>query len=153
MSRSLFAVIAVLVFPLAASAHGMILDVTVSGQTVSVALHYDDDTPAAGAAVKVFNAANEVVAEGTTDAQGEWTFPAPPPGEYLVRAKTDDGHAAKQSFTIPEVPPPADAPPVESPAARPPRLLVLGIGLLVLTVGFNLWYWLGRRKRAESANG
>ena len=39
------------------------------------------------------------VLKGTTDAKGVWTFPAPPPGVYTVRA-TADGHAAKTTFTI-----------------------------------------------------
>jgi hypothetical protein len=115
---------------------------------VSVSLSDDDDTPGAGAAVKVFNTAEEVVAEGTTDAKGGWTFPAPPPGGYTVRAKTDDGHAATQTFTIPDSPPPADAPAGGSSPARPPRLLVLGLGILAITIGFNVWYWLSRRKRS-----
>jgi hypothetical protein len=148
VSRALFAVVSVLVSPLAASAHGLSLDVKVSGSAVSIAVYYDDDTPGAGAAVKVYDAGKAVVLEGTTDAKGEWTFPAPPPGEYTVRAKTDDGHATKYTpFAIADVPPPADAPPGESSANRPPRLLVLGIGVLALTVGFNVWYWLSRRKR------
>ena len=92
------------------------------------------------------NAAKEVIAEGTTDERGEWAFPAPPPGEYAVRAKTDDGHAAKGTFSVPDVPPPSDAPP-EPASVRPPRLLVLGAGLLVVTAVFTGWYWLSRKKR------
>ncbi len=136
-----------LLFPLVASAHGMSMDVKVSGQSVSIAVFYDDDSPGANAAVKVMNAAKEVVLQGTTDSKGEWTFPAPPPGDYTVRAVVD-GHAAKEPFTIPQVPPPADAPPVETTAARPPRLLYVGAGVVGISVVFGLMYWVSRRKRS-----
>jgi hypothetical protein len=149
MLRSLVALALVLFAPLVASAHGLSIEVKVTGGTVSVELAYSDDSPGAGAAVKVFNAATEVVLEGTTDEKGRWTFPAPPPGEYSVRAKTDDGHAAKRTFTVSADP--ATVADADAPSGyRPPRLLLLGVGLLVLTVGFNVWYWLGRRKRPVS---
>lgn len=151
MLRSLFTLAVVFLAPLAAFAHGMSVDVTVKGGEVTVEVYYSDDTPGSGVPVKVFNTTKEVVLEGTTDEKGKWSFPAPSPGEYSVRAKTDDGHAARQSFTVTADPPPADA---ETPTGfRPPRLLLLGIGLLVLTVGFNLWYWLGRRKRTPPPPG
>lgn len=156
MLRSWLALAAVLLLPLVALAHGMGMDVKVSRPTVSIAVYYDDDTPGAGAKVKVFNAAKEVILDGTTDDKGEWSFPAPPPGEYTVRAKTDDGHAAKREFTISADPAPADSPPNESPTRAdftgPRRLVMLGGGLLVLCALFAGWYWIGRRKGAAGSS-
>ncbi len=157
MLRSSLALAAVLLLPLVASAHGMAMDVKVSGQTVSIAVFFDDDTPGAGAKVKVFNAAKGVILEGTTDSSGAWSFPNPPPGEYTVRAKTDDGHAAKAEFTISADPTPADASPTGPPPTRadftgPRRLLMLGGGLVLLCALFAGWYWLGRRKRSPGSS-
>ncbi len=150
MLRSSLALAAVVFLPLLAFAHGMVMDVKVSGPTVSIAVTYDDDTPGAGAKVKVLNAAKEVVLEGTTDDQGAWSFPAPPPGEYTVRAVVD-GHAAKQTFTIPDVPPPADAPPVESTTVRPPRLLLLGAGVVGIAAVFSLLFLFIRKRTRPPA--
>ena len=156
MNRSLFALVGVLLLPLAALAHGMGMDVKVKGGTVSMAVYYDDDTPGAGAKVKVFNAAKEVILEGTTDDQGGWSFPAPPPGEYTVRAKTDDGHAAKGAFTISADPVPAEAPPTDTPSRAdftgPRRFIMLGGGLLVLCTLFAGWYWISRRNRSPGSS-
>ena len=157
MLRATLALAAVLLLPLSALAHGMGMDVKVNGPTVSISVYYDDDTPAAGAKVKVMNAAKEVILEGATDDKGAWAFPAPPPGEYTVRAKTDDGHAAKQTFAIPDAPPPADAPPTGPPPTRadftgPRRLLMIGGGLVVLCALFAGWYWIGRRKRVAGSS-
>jgi nickel transport protein len=147
MLRSLLALVAVLVFPLVASAHGMAMEVKVSGSLVSIAVYFDDDSPGVGASVKVFDSAKQVVAEGTTDAKGEWSFAPPPPGEYIIRARTDDGHAARQSFSVSLEPPSAAPTPTEPPTPRLPRLLLLGVGLLVVSGFFAGWYWVGRRRR------
>lgn len=157
MLRSLLALASVLLVPLVASAHGMGMDVKVKGGTVSMAVYYDDDTPGAGAKVKVFNAAKDVVLEGVTDSEGAWSFPAPPPGEYTVRAKTDDGHAAKGAFTISADPAPADAAPTGPPPTRadftgPRRFVMVGGGLLLLCAFFASWYWIGRRKRTPGSS-
>ncbi len=156
MLRSSLALAAVLLMPLFAVAHGMGMDVKVKGGIVSIAVYYDDDAPAAGAKVKVVNAAKQVVLEGTTDDKGAWSFPAPPPGEYTVRAKTDDGHGAKQTFTISADPVTADAPPADTPSRAdftgPRRLVMLGGGLLMLCALFAGWYWIGRRKRSPASS-
>lgn len=147
MFRRMLAVVAFVMLPVVASAHGLDMVLKVADRTVTVTLLFDDDEPCAGATVKVLNAANEVVIEGKSDAKGVWTFPAPAPGDYMVRAKADDGHAAKQPLTITADPTPAEQP--ETP--RPPRLLYLGVGLLGITVVFSLVFWLSRRKRPTAS--
>lgn len=152
MLRTIAATVVLLVCPMMASAHGMLMsDPKVTGGTVTVEVFYDDNTPGAGATMRVFNPANEVVQEGKSDDKGFWSFPAPPPGDYVIRAKTNDGHAAKADLHIPQ---PSD-PPVEPTPGRtrpdltgPMRWVGVGAGLAVVTAAFGVWYWLGRRKRS-----
>lgn len=146
MLRRMLAVLAFLMFQAVVSAHGLDMTLKVADRTVTVTLVFDDDTPCDGAVIKVLSAGGEVVAEGKSDANGVWTFPAPKPGDYTVRAKTEDGHAAKQPLTISADPTPAEQP----VSVRPPRLLFLGVGLLGITVVFSLVYWLSQRKRSST---
>jgi hypothetical protein len=123
---------------------------------VSIAVYYDDDTPGAGAKVKVFNAAKEVILEGVTDSAGAWTFPSPPPGAYTLRAKTDDGHAAKGEFTISAEPVAAEVAPADTSTRAdftgPRRFVMVGGGLVLLCAFFAGWYWIGRRKRVAGSS-
>jgi hypothetical protein len=142
MLRRVVTVLVVLMFPAFAAAHGLDLARTLADGKLTVTLTYDDNEPCGGAVVKVLNGAGEVVAEGKSDASGVCVFPAPPPGEYTIRAKTDDGHAAKGALKISD-----DAPP-ETVTTRPPRELYLVLGLAGIGVATVLFVWLGRRKRA-----
>jgi len=148
MLRRVLAVVAFLMLPVVASAHGLDMVLKVADGTVTVTLIYADDEPCDGAVIKVTSAAGEVVAEGKSDAKGVWTFPAPQPGDYTVRAKTEDGHGAKQPLTISADPNPT---PAEQPVTvRPPRLLFLGVGLLGITIVFSVIWLFGRRKRSTT---
>ena len=144
MTRTLLPLAALLLAPLAASAHGLMMsDPKVKDGTVTVEVFYDDDTPGADAKMRVLNPAKEVVLEGTADAKGVWTFPAPPPGEYVIRAKTDDGHAAKVELQVPRpTDPPADPPagPTRADLTGPTRWLVAGGGVLLIALGFGIFY-------------
>lgn len=143
MFRTLAIAVALLACPLVASAHGLMMsDPKVTDGTVTVEVFYDDNSPAADAKMRMLNG-KEVVFEGTADAKGVWKFPAPPPGDYVVRAKTNDGHAAKTDLHIPK---PGD-PPAEQPAGPsradltgPMRWLVAGIGVVFIGIGFGIFY-------------
>lgn len=152
MLRRLVALLALLTFPAFAAAHGLDLTRTVANGILTVTLTYDDPDPelqrCRGAVVKVLNTAGEVVAEGKTDDDGVCVLPAPPPGEYTIRAKTDDGHAAKGALTVS-----ADPAPPEKVTTRPPRLLFLGLGILGITAATALFYWFGRRRRTAGPSG
>lgn len=145
------ALLAVLFVPLAAEAHGLGVQATVKPGMVRVEVFYDDDTPGSGATVRVFNAANEQILEGTADANGVWEFPAPPPGEYSVRAKTDDGHKSnKETFTVR----PADAPPPPEPTTRavftgPLKWLLVAAALAMIGLGFTTFYFFVRAMRTK----
>ena len=58
------------------------------GERVTVAVFFDDDTPAAGAILVVRSKAKRAVATGRTDNRGEWTFSCPAPGDYTISAAT-----------------------------------------------------------------
>jgi Carboxypeptidase regulatory-like domain len=142
MLRRVVTLLTLLTLPAVAAAHGLDLTRTVANGTLTVILTYDDDAPCVGAVVKVLNASGEVVAEGKSDADGVCVLPAPPPGEYTIRAKTDDGHAAKGALTVS-----ADPTPPETVTTRPPRLLYLALGLAGISIATVVFFWLGRRKR------
>ena len=148
MLRSLLTLALLMLAPLAALAHGMSMDVSMKDGEVTVELRYDDNTPGAGARVEVFNATKEVVMRGITDEQGKCSFLGLPPGEYSARAKTDDGHAARRSFTVS-----ADSTPTpEVPGVTmsgPARWIALGVGLVLIAGAFTAFYYFIRRQEAK----
>lgn len=100
MRRLLPALVLFLADPQWASAHAIGIEAKLKGTMISVEV-YDDDTPAVDAKVAVEDSAKGVIAEGKTDAKGEWSFASPSPGKYIVRVDAGGGHAAKTSITIP----------------------------------------------------
>ena len=104
--RFLLPLLLLLVLPLAASAHAVGIEAKLKGGTVSVEAFYDDDSPAADAKITVEDESKKLIAEGTTDAKGAWSFPRPRAGQYTVRLDAGFGHAAKTTISIPELPPP-----------------------------------------------
>ncbi|MBX9628753.1 MAG: carboxypeptidase-like regulatory domain-containing protein [Gemmataceae bacterium] len=71
--------------PTPAAAHDLKADIPQpDADPVRVVASFDDDTPADGARVTVTDAAGQVVASGTTDDRGVWSFPRPGPGEYTI---------------------------------------------------------------------
>ena len=97
----LLAVLVLASQPTSAFAHNVGVDCTLRGDKVEVETFYDDDTPAIKAKISVVNAKDEVVAAGVTDANGRWSFAAPIPGKYEVRADAGAGHRAKTTINIP----------------------------------------------------
>jgi hypothetical protein len=96
-----------------------------------------DADPADAARVTVTDAARNVVATGTLDDRGVWTFPRPGPGRYTVAVESV-GHRAEVEFDAPG----------EHTGWRLDRRLGLAIGLGVL-LGGTLLYWLVRRSRVR----
>src|SRR5262245_32067281 len=99
--QSLFAVAAWLALAGAAPAHDLGANCKVEGGRVLVTAFFEDDTPARGAKVRVFDAQKQEVAAGQTDAEGRWACPAPPPGAYLVVVDAGGGHRADVDLTVP----------------------------------------------------
>jgi hypothetical protein len=155
MPRLLALAVALLACPLVASAHGLMMsDPKVKDGTVTVEVFYDDDTPGADAKMRVLNLAKEVVLEGTADAKGVWSFPALPPGDYVIRAKTTDGHAAKTDLYVPKpTDPPSEPPagPTRADLTGPTRWLFAAGGVLLISVAFGIFYLFVRHRERRRA--
>src|ERR1051325_9703612 len=108
--RQFFTVLSlVVVSMLAASgsacAHAVYVECKVQGDKLEVEAYYEDDTRAVHAKVQIVDGHKNVVANGTTDKNGQCSFAAPPPGEYEVLLNAGAGHRAKCSVTVPAAPP------------------------------------------------
>ncbi len=90
-----------LALPLVASAHAVGIEAKLKGKTVAIEAYFDDDTPAADAKITVEDESKKVIAEGTTDAKGGWSFPVPQPGKYTVLLDAGFGHSTKTTITVP----------------------------------------------------
>ena len=132
-----------LLMPAAARAHDMNATVRVNPDAVRVEVFFEEDLPAEFAKVSVTDAAGAEVAAGTTDERGVWTFPVPPPGEYLLTAKCL-GHVATVRFAV--VVPVADAAPVSYTGDRLNKAVGLSAGAGGL-LGVSALFWLLRRRR------
>jgi hypothetical protein len=117
------AALSALLTPGGATAHALGADCTLRDGRVEVEAYYSDDTPARHATVRVRDANNELMAEGHTDEEGRWSFPAPPPGRYAVVVDAGAGHRTRVTLTVP---PRAESDPESEPATRlsdgPPRV-------------------------------
>lgn len=173
-SRAFVTVALVLVAPAVSSAHGIGAEAKLKGERVHVEGFFDDDTPASDAKVTVTGEDGKVVAEGKTDAKGQWSFPVPAAGKYRVAVDAGGGHLAKTTITIPARPAvtgthtsgtspssvPANQSEPETVVSDGPtraevtggRWLKAGVGLAIiglLTGGF----WLATRWKARRAAG
>ena len=101
MKRLLMTLLTLLALPALAHAHAVGVAAKLVGGGVRIEAFFDDDEPAADAKVTVRDAANNLIAEGTTDAAGVWSFALPPAGKYTVRLDAGDGHATTTVITVP----------------------------------------------------
>ena len=88
--------------PEQARAHALGADCRPSkdGKFLEVEAYFDDDTPAAHAAVNVYDSDSELVMQGKTDGKGRWRAPLPAPGRYQVVVDSGDGHRVTKSITL-----------------------------------------------------
>lgn len=134
----------------------------VRGHIVQVEVRNEDQTPAKGVKVSLFDADKKLIQEGKINADGEWSWPTPGPGSYEV--VVDPGTGANDITRIPvqvkptalpapepdpdrpkcdHCPPPAPAA-VETPAEETPTPWVPA-GLALGAIGAcGLALWLGR---------
>ena len=126
-----------------AAAHALGAECRLRDNKVEVEAFFDDDTPAQDAKVTVTDAQKQVIAQGRTDEQGRWSFPAPPPGDYLVLVEAGAGHSAKVKMTVPTTPggdevsvPISDGPSRREFTSFP--LARVGVGLGVIGAAFSL---------------
>ena len=103
--RFAFAALLALVFPWLtaqnASAHGLGIEARLQDSMVHIQVYYDDNSPVSNGKLRLLDAANLLLLEGTTNAQGLFSFPSPPVGKYRVEVHVDDGHFAKTTIAIP----------------------------------------------------
>jgi hypothetical protein len=83
--------------------HALKAECSLKNGKIRVEAFFSDDSPAVNAKVEVRDSAEKtILASGTTDAQGNWTFPAPAAGDYLVIVDAGMGHRAREPITVPE---------------------------------------------------
>lgn len=162
--------IALLFVPSVGYSHGMGVDAKLKADLVRVEVYYDDDTPASAAKVVVTDVNGMMIAEGTTDKSGIWSFPIPKAGKYRITADGGDGHLAKTSITITEQAAPtnpklgldaespknAENPDVDvvvsegltrSEVTGSRRLAMVGIGLILIALIFWMMKFAARKQR------
>jgi hypothetical protein len=135
-----------------AAAHALGAECRLRGNQVEVEAFFDDDTPAQDAKVTVTDAQQQVIAQGRTDGQGRWSFPAPQPGDYLVLVEAGAGHSARVKMTVPSVGdsggaaiPISDGPSRREFTSFP--LARVGLGLEFIGAGgLAAWFVLRRRR-------
>jgi len=155
--RFAFAALLALVFPWLtaqnASAHGLGIEARLQDSTVHIQVYYDDNSPVSNGKLRLLDAANLLLLEGTTNAQGLFSFPSPPVGKYRVEVHVDDGHFAKTTIAIP---PPSSSEPssenamVSDGLSRADRTgarkwVMALIGLLILALGPMALKWFAKK--------
>jgi hypothetical protein len=154
VARLLLAPAILLLSPLTACAHSLGAECKVQGQRGEVEAFFSDDTAAPSAKVVVRDQAKVLVAEGTTDAEGRWTFARPAAGTYDVVVDAGGGHRATVTLIVPD---PAAGQTVEAFNSGPSRAeftrtpwgpIFAGLALIALPAGI-LWLWLRRSRESR----
>jgi len=90
---AIYAVLAILIFAGTASGHRMLMGYSI--EELSLSVFYDDGTPAGGVAVKAYDG-DDLIAEGSTDSWGVFTFrPEGRKVEDLLFVTSSVGHRAE----------------------------------------------------------
>lgn len=90
---AVYAVLAVLVFAGTAAGHRMLMGYSI--EELSLSVFYDDGTPAGGVAVRAYDG-DDLIAEGSTDLRGVFTFrPEGRKVEDLLFVTSSVGHRAE----------------------------------------------------------
>jgi nickel transport protein len=147
MIRRLLTLMGIVFIPSIAFAHGLGVDAKRVGDAIRVVVVFDTDDPADDCEIVVVKWNGQIVITGKTDAKGEFTFPAPEPGEYRITADAGSGHKAKVTITIT---------PTEALSNQPSREQFTGsvkwlwaiTGLFLIASGTVLWKWFAAKRRA-----
>lgn len=111
------------------------------GSAVIVELRYGDGSPFSYESAEVYRPREAVpFLAGRTDANGRLAFVPDRPGDWRVRAFSEDGHGG--DFAVP-----ADAADVSATVAEPGVLGRLAVGLSLMFGVFGLWSLFVRKKR------
>lgn len=71
-----------------------------SGNIIKIELLREDETPAKGVKVCLLDPEKKVIAEGKINADGEWSWPAPGPGTYVVLVDPGTGVKDQRRYPI-----------------------------------------------------
>lgn len=113
-----------------------------TGTAVVVELSYGDGSPFSYEAAEVYRPAESVpFLTGRTDANGRLAFVPDRPGDWRVRAFSEDGHGG--DFAVPAGPGGVAAADADGPGV----LGRLAIGLSLLFGAFGLWSLFARRRK------
>jgi nickel transport protein len=114
-----------LIIPSTAWAHKVNVFAYVEGDTVVTESYFSDGRKCQDSVIEVFDTKGEKLLEGTTDAEGQFSFEPPAAGDLLIRLTAAMGHQAE--YTVPAsdlpealsegVPAPAETPSTPSQAA------------------------------------
>jgi hypothetical protein len=143
--RLLLAAAAAGVFAPVALAHKLTVTTATADGRLTVAAVFGDDLPADESAVEVRAADGAVVAAGTTDADGRWACPLPPPGRYTVAVRAFGNHAREVELDVrPDAPPPSPNSAWVWKAVGVAAVLAAWVGVLL---------WLRRRRTTRPPSG
>ncbi len=100
--------------PPAAQAHKVNIFAWFDGTKIVGEAYYSRGRSAAGSKVELYDSKGKLITSGTTDANGQFQFSAPPNGTYEIRLYAGEGHAASASVEVggengQEAPPPQGA--------------------------------------------
>jgi hypothetical protein len=131
---TLLALLAAMFSVNSASAHALGAECNLRDGRLELEAYFDDDTAARDASVRLLDAGENVVAEGRTDDEGRWSYPAPAPGRYRVVVDAGAGHRTQLRLTIPKADPPA-----ESAISEGPSRWILRETGMAAPVNFSRW--------------
>lgn len=145
------ALIAILLLPAVALAHGLRLTITVGNEAIAGQATYADGSPLADAPVELQAQGDRptgaTLARSRTNADGRFAFPSPRhPGEYRVVADDGLGHRRETFLTLGAIGPPAAPARVitDSHANAGWQQWLSGLGYLLGVFGLASW-WVSRR--------
>ena len=122
MTRFLIpAVLLGLVLPAPALAHKVNVFAYAEDGVVHTESYFNDGTPCQGSRITVYGEGGQVVAEGTTDAEGMFSFPIDRPQDLRIVLEATMGHKNETRLSAAEIgggEPPAAAEASETPAAQ-----------------------------------
>lgn len=134
---AIYAVLAVLLFAGSAAGHRMLMGYSI--EEVALSVFYDDGTPAGGVAVQAYDG-SDLVAEGSTDSGGIFTFrPEGRKVEDLLFVTSSVGHRAEMRIGA------AGAPLVE-PEIPVAMKVAAGFGYLLGIAGISMIYASKKRR-------
>lgn len=134
---AIYAVLAVLLFAGSAAGHRMLMGYSI--EEVALSVFYDDGTPAGGVAVQAYDG-SDLVAEGSTDSGGIFTFrPEGRKVEDLLFVTSSVGHRAEMRIGA------AGAPLVESEIPVVMKVAA-GFGYLLGIAGISMIYASKKRR-------